>query len=128
MPASENPQPSPEDLQSRARTVMADLAREGNTEELADFIDHGLDVNSLDESGNSLLMLAAYHGRTDTVTYLLDHGADPDICNARNQSPIAGALFKGETEIVAALKKAGADLDAGTPSAREAAKMFGQTL
>ncbi|MEV8611685.1 ankyrin repeat domain-containing protein [Amycolatopsis sp. NPDC051373] len=123
MPADEN-----EDLRKRARTVMADLARAGNTKELAEFIEHGLDVNVLDEAGNSLLMLAAYHGRGETVEYLLRHGADPDICNARNQSPIAGALFKGETEIVAALKKAGADLDAGTPSAREAAKMFGQSL
>ncbi|MEU4670386.1 ankyrin repeat domain-containing protein [Amycolatopsis sp. NPDC023774] len=123
MPSAEN-----EDLRKRARTVMADLARAGNTKELAEFIEHGLDVNSLDEAGNSLLMLAAYHGRGETVGYLLQHGADPDICNARNQSPIAGALFKGETEIVAALKKAGADLDAGTPSAREAAKMFGQNL
>lgn len=107
---------------------MADLARDGNTNELADFIEHGLEVNALDEAGNSLLMLAAYHGRLETVRYLLSKGADPDLCNARGQTPIAGALFKGENEIVTALKDAGADLDLGTPTAREAATMFGQAL
>ncbi|MFI5612569.1 ankyrin repeat domain-containing protein [Amycolatopsis sp. NPDC051903] len=117
-----------EQLHQRARAVMADLARDGNTQELADFLDHGLDVNALDAAGNSLLMLAAYHGRLETVRYLLTKGADPDICNARGQAAIAGALFKGEHEIVAALKEAGADLDLGTPTAREAATMFGQTL
>jgi len=71
-------------------------------------------------------MLAAYHGRTATVRMLLERGADPDTRNARDQSPIAGALFKGEDEVVAVLLEAGADVDAGTPSAREAAALFGR--
>lgn len=103
-----------------------DLAREGQTAELGEFLDHGLAVDAGDADGNTLLMLAAYHGRTETVEMLLGRGADPDLRNARGQTPIAGALFKGEDAIVARLNAAGADLDAGTPSAREAAAMFGR--
>ena len=39
---------------------------------------------------------------------------------------MAGALFKGEDEVVRLLLDAGADLDAGTPSGRATAEMFGR--
>jgi ankyrin repeat protein len=103
-----------------------DLAREGDTDQLGVYLDGGLPPNLADPDGNSLLMLAAYHGRPDTVRLLLAKGADPDRLNARGQSIIAGALFKGEDEVVQALIEGGADLDAGTPSAREAAQLFGK--
>ena len=71
-------------------------------------------------------MLAAYHGRPETVDALIGRGADIDLRNSRDQSPVAGALFKGEESVVRSLVAAGADLDAGTPSARAAAAMFGK--
>jgi ankyrin repeat protein len=115
-----------EEQTARVTEIAMDLARDGDTGQLAAFIDHGLPVDVIDPAGNSLLMLAAYHGRAATVRMLLERGADPDTRNARDQSPIAGALFKGEDEVVAVLREAGADLDAGTPSARDAAAMFGR--
>ncbi|WP_338069493.1 ankyrin repeat domain-containing protein [Specibacter cremeus] len=115
-----------EDQTGRVLEIAMDLAREGKTAQLAEFIDHGLAVDVVDADGNTLLMLAAYHGRTETVGMLLGHGANPDIQNVRKQTPIAGALFKGEDDVVAKLCAAGADLDAGTPTAREAAAMFGR--
>jgi ankyrin repeat protein len=108
--------------------MAMDLAREGRTSELAEFLDHGFNVDEQDGEGNSLLMLATYHGRVDTVELLLTRGADPDLRNHRDQTPIAGALFKGEDAIVARLKNSGADLDAGTPSAHDTARMFGRAL
>ncbi|EIE98948.1 ankyrin repeat domain-containing protein [Saccharomonospora glauca] len=116
---------TPEQVE-RVVAIAMDLAREGDTGQLLEFLDHGLPVNVTDPQGNTLLMLAAYHGHAATVRALLDRGADPDLRNARDQSPIAGALFKGEDEVVAVLREAGADLDAGTPSARAAAVMFGR--
>ena len=109
---------------ARVVAIAMDLAREGETGQLAEFLDHGLPVDAVDPEGNSLLMLAAYHGRAETVAMLLERGADSDLRNARDQTPIAGALFKGEDEVVRLLREAGADLDAGTPSARRAAAMF----
>ena len=110
----------------RVLSLALDLARAGETEQLEEFLDHGVPVNAVSESGDSLLMLAAYHDRPDTVNMLLDRGADPDLRNSRDQSIVAGAMFKGADEVVRRLVGAGADLDAGTPTARQAAEMFGR--
>ncbi len=110
----------------RIVAIAMDLAREGRTEQLAEFVAHGLPVDVRDAAGNTLLMLAAYHSHAETVRALLGLGADPDLRNDRDQSPIAGALFKGADDVVGVLREAGADLDAGTPSARAAAAMFGR--
>lgn len=110
----------------RVLSLALDLARAGETEQLEEFLDHGVPVNAVSESGDSLLMLAAYHDRPDTVNMLLVRGADPDLRNARDQSIVAGAMFKGADEVVRRLVGAGADLDAGTPTARQAAEMFGR--
>lgn len=112
---------------TRVVALAMDLARDGQREELAGFVDHGLPVDVQDDDGNTLLMLAAYHGHAETVRMLIERGADVDLPNARQQSPIAGALFKGEDAVVALLRESGADLDAGTPSARQAAEMFGRS-
>ena len=61
------------------------------------------------------------------MTALVQRGADPDRLNDRGQSPLAGAIFKGEDEVVAALMAAGADPDAGAPTARATAQMFGRS-
>ncbi|WP_243708622.1 ankyrin repeat domain-containing protein [Actinomadura sp. GC306] len=111
---------------ARVVAIAMDLAREGDTAQLAEFVDHGLPVDVTDANGNTLLMLAAYHGHAGTVRALLARGADPDVRNGRNQSAIAGALFKGADDVVTVLRDAGADLDAGTPTARETAAMFGR--
>ena len=100
-----------------------DFARAGDTERLRAYIEHGVPANLTDATGNTVLMLAAYHGHADTVSALVDLGADPDRTNDRGQSPLAGAIFKGEGDVVAALLAAEADPDVGTPSARTAAEM-----
>jgi ankyrin repeat protein len=110
----------------RVLALAMDLARAGDTDELLEFVGHGLPPDATDHDGNTLLMLAAYHGHADTVTALLTAGADPDLRNHRDQTPIAGALFKGADDVVRALCAAGADLEAGTPSARAAAVLFGR--
>jgi ankyrin repeat protein len=46
--------------------------------------------------------------------------------NDRGQTPLAGAVFKDEPDVVRVLLDAGADPDAGTPSARATAAMFGK--
>lgn len=119
-------EPLSEDQVKQVVALAMDLARQGDTEQLVEFFQHGLPVDTQDPDGNTALMLAAYHGRADTVRALIGLGADVDLRNERDQSPIAGALFKGEDEVFAVLREAGADLDAGTPTARAAAGMFGK--
>jgi hypothetical protein len=103
------------------------MARAGDTESLAAYVDAGVPADLSNDSGDTLLMLAAYHGHAETVSALLERGAAPDKPNDRGQSPLAGAVFKGETAVVELLAEAGADPDAGTPTARAAAEMFEKT-
>ncbi|GHJ38982.1 ankyrin repeat domain-containing protein [Streptomyces sp. TS71-3] len=120
---SEAPDPEVVEL----ATKIFDLARQGETEALAAYVDAGVPANLTNDRGDSLVMLAAYHGHAGTVRALLDRGATPDQANDRGQTPLAGAVFKGEDAVIRVLLDAGADASAGTPSARDTARMFGKT-
>jgi ankyrin repeat protein len=106
-------------------TRLFDMARRGD-HQLVAYVAGGISPNLSNDKGDSLLMLAAYHGHADLVRALLGRGADPDRANDRGQTPLAGAVFKAEDEVVRALLAAGADPAAGTPSARDTARMFGR--
>jgi hypothetical protein len=107
-------------------TKIFGFARSGETGNLVVYLDAGTPVNLANDRGDTLIMLAAYHGHADTVQALLDHGADPNKANDVGQTPLAGAVFKGEDEVITALVAGGADPNAGSPSAIEAARMFGK--
>lgn len=111
----------PEVLQLAAKVF--DLARHGDTDTVAAYVDAGVPANLTNDRGDSLVMLAAYHGHPATAEALLQRGADPDRPNDRGQTPL-GAVFKGEDEVVKVLIEHGADPAAGTPSAIETARMF----
>jgi uncharacterized protein len=104
-----------------------DLARQG-ADVLLDLVDAGLPVDLADEADNTLLMLAAYHGHAVLTAGLAERGADVNRLNGRNQAPLAGAVFKDEADVVRVLVEHGADPDAGNPSARATAQMFGREL
>lgn len=115
----------PEDVQALVTKIFA-LSRDPQAaEELASYIDAGVDVNLTNQDGNTLLMLAAYNGNEPAVRALIERGADVNRVNDRGQTPIAGVLFKKELEIARILVQAGADLDAGHPTARDTAALFG---
>ncbi|WP_432075960.1 ankyrin repeat domain-containing protein [Streptomyces wuyuanensis] len=120
---SEAPDPEVVELASR----IFDLARQGDAEALAAYVDAGVPANLTNDKGDSLVMLAAYHGHAGAVTALLARGADADRANDRGQTPLAGAVFKGEDEVIRVLLDGGADPEAGTPSAADTARMFGKT-
>lgn len=107
-------------------TKLFELARRGDTETLAAYVDAGVSANLTNDRGDSLVMLAAYHGHAPAVRVLLERGADADRANDRGQTPLAGAVFKGEDAVIEALLSGGADPAAGTPSAVDTARMFGK--
>jgi uncharacterized protein len=106
---------------------MFDLARAGDTDELAASVTAGLPPNLTNDKGDTLLILAAYHNHTGTVSALLDGGADPDRVNDRGQTALAAAVFRRNAATVEALLAAGADPGAGTPSAVATAEFFNLT-
>ena len=104
---------------------VLDLARRGRRDELAELVDRGVPANLTGATGDSLLILAAYHNHPATVRMLLDHGADPNRVNDRGQTALGAAVFRRSTESTAFLLDHGADPDAGARSARSIAAFFG---
>ena len=103
---------------------VLDLAREGETHKLADAIERGVPVNLTGGSGDSLLILAAYHDHPETVRMLLEHGADPDRVNDRDQTALGAAVFRQSRVSVELLLERGADVHAGGRSAAAIAAFF----
>ena len=103
---------------------VLDLAREGQTQELAVVIDRGVPVNLTGGSGDSLLILAAYHDHPETVRMLLERGADPDRVNDRGQTALGAAVFRQSGTSVELLPEHGADIPAGGRSAVQIAAFF----
>jgi ankyrin repeat protein len=103
---------------------MFDLARGGATEQLAAAVDAGIPVNLTNESGDTLLILAAYHDHPDTVRALLDRGADTARVNDRGQTALGAAVFRRSERAVLDLLAEGADPALGERSALDIARFF----
>lgn len=115
--------PEMEEFASR----LFQMARAGDTAGLVGHLHAGAPVNLADDKGDTLLMHAARHGHAGTVRALAARGADPERSNDRGRRPLAGAVFGNEPAVVRALLDAGADPRAGSPSAIDTARMFGNT-
>ena len=113
-----------DDIQNFA-TKLFDFARNGDAT-LLEYIKQGVNVDMVNQDGQSFVMLAAYHGHAELVRQLAAVGADVNLLNDRGQSPLAGAIFKKEDAVIDALLAAGADPSAGQPNALDSARMFGR--
>ncbi len=118
------PQDLTEEELAFLRSVL-DLARDGATQQLARLIERGVPVNLTGGSGDSLLILAAYHDHPETVRMLLEHGADVDRINDRGQTALGAAVFRQSAVAVELLLDHGADVHAGSRSAADIAAFFG---
>ena len=101
-----------------------ELARNGETGQLAGYVDAGLPVNLTNSSGDTLLILAAYHKHGELVAALLERGADHARVNDRGQTALAAAVFRQDEPVVRALLDAGADPELGPKSAVGIARFF----
>jgi ankyrin repeat protein len=101
-----------------------DLARDGRHEELSGLVDQGVPVNLTNGSGDTLLILAAYHDHPATVRVLLERGADSRRVNDRGQTALGAAVFRRSVPSVQLLLASGADPDAGGRSARQISAFF----
>jgi ankyrin repeat protein len=120
--------PNPSSLPTAAldlATKIFNLARTGDTAALEAYISAGIPSTMTNGTGDTLLMLAAYHGHAETCSLLLEKGADANALNDRGQSPLAGAVFKGYEKVVKVLVEQGkADVEVGQPNAVECGLMF----
>jgi ankyrin repeat protein len=94
-------------------TLLHDMAQEGNLPKARLLLDHGADINAVDDEYRSTpLGMAARWGQREMVELLLERGADPNRSGAPWATPLAWARKKGHTEIAARLLGlAGAQVD-----------------
>lgn len=77
-----------------------------------DLEDLDLDINSRDNTGNTLLFNAVANSDIDKVNYLLSQGANPNVSNLTNDGmfPLHKAVRTNNPEIISLLLKAGANM------------------
>jgi ankyrin repeat protein len=85
-------------------------AREGRVQEIAALIQRGLDVNTTDREGNTLLALATRSGELRLVDMLLHNRASPNRRNSYGDTPVLLAATQGKLPLVKRLVEGGADL------------------
>jgi ankyrin repeat protein len=81
-------------------TLLHDMAQRGNIPKARLLLDHGADINPVDEEYRSTpLGLAARWGQRTMVAFLLERGADVAKAGAPWATPLAWARKKGFNEI-----------------------------
>jgi ankyrin repeat protein len=89
-------------------TLLHHCAADGDLPKARLLIDHGADIDALDEEYRSTpLGMAARWGRTEMVGFLLERGADPTLAGASWAVPLAWARKKGHSEVEDYLRRSG---------------------
>jgi hypothetical protein len=83
----------------------------GNIEIALLLLEHGADVNTMDERDMTPLYRAAESGRRDIVEFLLDHHADVDMRSQYDETALMVAARDGQFEVVQILQSRGAAVD-----------------
>ena len=83
--------------------------RFGRTEIAKLLIDHGADIHAVDDDGEMPLHTAVLHGRAEIAKLLVKHGADVHAKNDAGETPLHIAALDGNTAIAKLLIENGAD-------------------
>lgn len=75
------------------------------------FVQRGLDVNTVDRSGNTLLAQAIRLDMPELVDFLLKHRARVNLRNRYGETALSLAAFAGRTAYVRRLLEAGAEVN-----------------
>ena len=84
--------------------------RNGDVQQIREALDHGADVNALDQRGNTPLMLAAVYSDVGSMKLLLDRGAKVNVANAEGATPLIRAAYNYDKTRL--LVEHGADVNA----------------
>jgi ankyrin repeat protein len=79
------------------------LIKRGDEPALRTALEEGLDPNSINQNGWTLLMLAAVEGNATVGKLLLEHGADRARTNNKEQTAAALAIDRNHAEFAALL-------------------------
>jgi len=76
-----------------------------NEKKVHALVEKGVDVNALNNKGQTALHLAAPIGRYSLVKYLVEHGADVHIKDKFHKTPLVYAIEKNQIKVVMYLSK-----------------------
>lgn len=88
---------------------MIAAARDNDGPTVIGLVQRGMDVNTTDRAGNTLLMIAAGNGNDELVEFLLRNRANRLKINKYGETAIALAAFRGHLPVVRRLAEAGGD-------------------
>jgi hypothetical protein len=96
--------------------LIAAVYRDDN-EAVLSLVNRGMDVNSVDPAGNTLLHVAARNGNEKLITALLKQRANPNARSRVGDTPLMLAVYNGKAEAANALLAGGAQVnhDGWTP-------------
>ena len=99
---------------ARAGEPLAELLKAVQTDDSVTakaLLARGMDVDTADPSGNTLLMIAARKGHFDLVKFLLDAKARVRARNGYGESAIMAAALHGHLEVVKVLQAYGSEIN-----------------
>jgi ankyrin repeat protein len=85
--------------------------RQNRTDDVVDLVRRGVDPNTSDRAGTTLLMLAAANGNEQLLDFLLRSNASALKYNEYNETAMAAGSLNGHLIIVRRLAEAGAPID-----------------
>jgi ankyrin repeat protein len=92
------------------RAELERAARVGDVAGIEALLDSGVDIDSLDQYGQTALMLAAHNGRLDAIESLLQHEPKLNVTAKYGLSALMLAIVAGHAGVARRLVGAGADL------------------
>jgi ankyrin repeat protein len=90
---------------------MEEALISGDTPWAIQLINRGMDVNSVDAAGNTLLMQAVQRDNMDFFDYLLKRRARINTRNRNGETALSLAAYRGKLPFVKRLVEAGADVN-----------------
>jgi ankyrin repeat protein len=90
---------------------MEEALISGNTSWAIELLDKGMDVNSVDPAGNTLLMQTVQRNNKDFFEHLLQRRARLNVRNRNGETALSLAAYKGNLPFVKRLVEAGADVN-----------------
>ena len=90
---------------------MLNAMKQNDTERIMALLQLGMDVNTSDRAGNTLLMMAARNGQQQLVVFLLKNNANVLSRNKYGDTALMLAALEGRASAVRALLQAGSDID-----------------
>lgn len=79
-------------------------AIEGRVEELSTLICHGLDIDAIDDDGNTALHLASRHGKVGVARRLAEAFPNEDVRNHRGFTALDEGIQAGRTECMSCIR------------------------